>query len=88
MVLVLIRVHDFVLILGVDDSSSAHVDILILGEGPTQGLDDATITTETNNTINFTRPVRRFVLSLRYNEAKGYVHAFSVDYNIIGTNDI
>ena len=38
-----------VIIFGVDVSSSVHVDnkvkdILILGEGPTQGLDDTTLT--------------------------------------------
>ena len=41
-------------------SSSVHVDnkgkcILILGEGPTQGLDDAALTAEIKNPINFTQ---------------------------------
>ena len=40
-----------VIIFGVDNSSSVHVGgknktILFLGEGPAQGLDNATITTE------------------------------------------
>ena len=40
-------------------SSSVHIDnknkdILILGEGPTQGLDDSTLTTEAKCSINFT----------------------------------
>ena len=40
-----------VIIFGADMSSSVHVDnkgkdILILGEGPTQGLDDIILTTE------------------------------------------
>ena len=39
--------------------SSLHVDnigkdILFLGEGPTQGLNDTTLTTEAKNSINFT----------------------------------
>ena len=39
-------------------SSSVHVDnkgkdILILGERPTQGLDDTALTTETKYSINF-----------------------------------
>ena len=47
-----------VIIFGADMSSSVHVDnkgkdILILGERPTQGLDDATLTTETKYSINF-----------------------------------
>ena len=40
-----------VVIFGADMSSSVHVnnkkkDILILGEGPTEGLDDTTLTSE------------------------------------------
>ena len=53
-------------------SSSVHVDnkgrdILILGEGPTQGLNDAILITEAIYPINFTHPNKRFVLSLHYN---------------------
>ena len=48
-----------VIIFGADMSTSAHVDnkgkdILILGEGPTQGLDDTTLTAEAKYPINFT----------------------------------
>ena len=47
-----------VIIVGVDMSSSVHVDnkekdILILGEGPTEGLDDTTSTAEAKYFINF-----------------------------------
>ena len=61
-----------VIIFGADMNSSVHVDnngkdILILGEGPTQGLDDMTLTAEAKYTINFTKPNKRFVLSLHYN---------------------
>ena len=61
-----------VIIFGVDMSSSVHIDnknkdILILGEGPTQGLDDTTLTSEAKYPINFTQPRKRFVLSLHYN---------------------
>ena len=57
---------------GADLSSSVHVDtkgkdFSILGEGPTQELDDTTLTAEAINPINFTQPNKRFVLSLRYN---------------------
>ena len=41
-------------------------DILILGEGTTQGLDDTTLTAEAIYPINLTRPNKRFVLSLHY----------------------
>ena len=61
-----------IIIFGVDMSSSVHVgnkgkDILILGEGPIQGLDDTTLTAEATYPINFAQSNRRFVLSLRYN---------------------
>ena len=42
-------------------------DILILGEGPTQGLGDTTLTVEAKNLINFTQSGKRFVLSLHCN---------------------
>ena len=50
-------------------SSSVHIDnknsdILILGEGPTQGLDGTTLIAEARNPINFTQPNKRFALSL------------------------
>ena len=48
--------------------SSMYVDnegkyILILGEGPTQRLDDTTLTAEAKYAINFTQSNRRFVLT-------------------------
>ena len=43
---------------------SRNKNILVLGEGPTQGLDNATITTEVKYPINFTESGKRFVLSL------------------------
>ena len=60
------------IIFGADMSSSVHVDnkgkdILILGEGLTQGLDDTTLTAEAKYPINFTQSGKRFVLSLHYN---------------------
>ena len=56
---------------GVDMSSSAHIDnkkrdILILGKGPTQGLEH-TLTAEKMYSINFTVQKKRFCLSLHYN---------------------
>ena len=49
--------------------SAVQIDIkekymLILGEGPTQGLDDTTLTAEEKYLINFTQSGKRFVLSL------------------------
>ena len=41
--------------------------ILILAEGPTQGLDDTTLTAEAKDHINFTQSRKKFVLSLHNN---------------------
>ena len=55
-----------VIIFGADMSSSVHIDnkgkdILIRGEGPTQGLDHTTLTVEAKYPINFTQSGKRFV---------------------------
>ena len=42
-------------------------DVLILGDGPTQGFDDSSLTAETKYPINFTDSNRTTVLSLHYN---------------------
>ena len=47
--------------------------ILIFVEGPTQGLDDITLTAEAKNPINFTQPRKRFVLSLHYTESGNFL---------------
>ena len=54
-------------------SSSPHIDnkkkdILILGKGPTQGLEH-TLTAEKLYSINFTKENTKFCLSLYYNGA-------------------
>ena len=53
-------------------SSSVHVgnkgrDILIIGEGPAQGLDHTIFTAEAKYPINFTQSGKRFLLSLHFN---------------------
>ena len=67
-----------VIIFGADMSSSVHIDnkykdILILGEGSTQGLDDTILTAEAKYPINFTQPRKRFVLSLHYNGSNSFL---------------
>ena len=67
-----------VIIFGADMNSSVHIDnkgrdMLILGEGPTQGLDGTTLTAEARNPINFTQPNKRFVLSLHYNGSNSFL---------------
>ena len=66
-----------VLIFGVDMSFSAHIDnkkkdILILGKGPTQGLEH-TLTGEKVDSINFTVTKKKFCLSLHYNGVNSYL---------------
>ena len=86
-----------VIIFGVDMSSSIHIDnkkkdILILGRGPTQGL-DSTLTAEKMYSINFTEKNKRFCLSLHYNGANSYlfvngteIHKFKAkDSKIVST---
>ena len=67
-----------VIIFGADMSSSVRVDnkgkyILILAEGPAQGLDDTTLTAEAKYLINFSRSQRKFSVSLHYNESKSFL---------------
>ena len=61
-------------------NSSVHVDnkkeyILILGQGPTQGLDGTTLTVEKLYSIGFTEHNKNFCLSLHYNSDKSYLFA-------------
>ena len=49
-----------VITFGADINSSVHInnkgkDISILGDGPTQGLDDTTLTVEAKYYVNFTQ---------------------------------
>ena len=67
-----------VIVFGADMSSSVDIDnkgkdILILGEGPTQGLDDTPLKAEAIYPINFTQPNKRFVLSLHYNGSNSFL---------------
>ena len=56
-----------IIVFGVDNSSPVHTDgkkkILVLGEGPTQGLDNATIIADAKYPNNFTESGTRFVTS-------------------------
>ena len=59
-------------------SSFVHIDnknkdILISGEGPTQGLDDTQLTAEAKYPINFTQPRKRFLLGLHFSESNNFL---------------
>ena len=67
-----------VIIFGADMSSSVRIDnkgkdILILGKGLTQGLDDTTIRSETKYPINSTKWDEIFVLSLHCNGSNSFL---------------
>ena len=66
-----------VLIFGADMSNSIHIDnkgkdILVLGRGPTQGL-ESTLTAGKMYSINFTVTKKKFCLSLHYNGRNNYL---------------
>ena len=79
-----------VVIFGVDNSSSVHIDknkkyILVPGEGPTQGLGDTMITADARCPINFSKSQRKFCSSLHYNGGNSFlfvnarkIHQFKV----------
>ena len=72
-----------VLIFGADMSSSIHIDnkkkdILVLGRGPTQGL-ESTLTAQKMFLINFTVTKKIFCLSLHYNGGTSYLFVNGIE---------
>ena len=64
-------------------SFSVHIDnkkkdILVLGRGPTQGL-ESTLTAEKMYSINFTVTKNAFCLSLHYNRANSYLFVNGIE---------
>ena len=67
-----------VIIFGADMSPSVHVDnknkdISILGEGPTQRLNNIKLRSEAIYSINFTQPHKIFVLSPNHNGSSSFL---------------
>ena len=67
-----------VIIFGVDNSSSSHYDnrknnFLVLGEGPTYGINGSFGSPEKKFNINFTKANTKFCLSLHYNADNNYL---------------
>ena len=59
-------------------SSSVHIDnkkkdILLLGIGPTQGLDDTMLTADARCSINFSRSNKKIFLILHYNGSNSFL---------------
>ena len=76
---------------GADMSSSAHIDnktkdILVLGKGPTQGLEH-TLTTEKMYSISFTFTRTKFCLSLHYNGVNSYLFVNRTEIYKFKAND-
>ena len=72
-------------IFGADKSWSVHVNnkrkgILILNEGPTQALDDMTLTAEAKYSINYKQSEKKFVLSLNYKGNIGFLFVIKQRY--------
>ena len=61
-------------------------DILVLGKGPTQGLEH-TLTAEKIYSINFTAIKKRFCLSLHYNGANSYLFVNGTEIYKFKTKD-
>ena len=60
-----------------------HVDnkdknVLILGEDPTQEVDDTTLTTEAKYSVNFTQSGKKIVLSLQYSGSNSFLYVNAV----------
>ena len=53
--------------------SNKKKDILIIGEGPTQGLDGTMLTAEKKYSVNFTENSKKCCLSLHYNRVNSYL---------------
>ena len=73
------------IILGVGNSSSVHIDtkkkdVLVLGEGPTQGIDYTAITAEAKYSLTFSRSRKFFCLSLHYNGSNVFYFANGTKY--------
>ena len=67
-----------VLIFGLHESSLVHVNtkannIFIMGDGFVQGINDMTLYAEKIYNQNFTKPNKKFMLSLHYNDNDSYL---------------
>ena len=73
-----------IVIFGVANSSSSHTDnrkynFLVLGEGPTQGINDSTGAAEKTFSTNFRKVNTKFYLSLHYNGDESYLYVNKTD---------
>ena len=62
-------------------------DISILGEGPTQWLDDTALTAEKKYSINFTENNKKFSLSLHHNGVNSYLFVNGIEIHKFKAKD-
>ena len=68
-----------IIIFGVDNCSPVHIDdrnknILVVVEGSTQSIDNATVTEDAKYTINCAESRKRFVLSVHFNGSNSFFY--------------
>ena len=74
-------------IFGVDNTSSSHTDngknnFLVLGQGPSDGIDESTGTAENKFSINFSKARAKFCVSLCSNVDESFLHVNKPDLQI------
>ena len=62
-------------------------DILIIGKGRTQGLDEHSLTAGKNYLINFTKQYTKFCLCLYYNGANSYLFISDTEIHKLKAKD-
>ena len=80
-----------IVIFGANTGWFVHVDhrrdVLILGKGPTQRLDNTALNAEPQYSINFTKQGKKFCLSLHYNESNSYLFVNAVKMHQLKAKD-
>ena len=81
-----------VVIFGVANNSSSHIDnkkknFLVLGEGPTQGINDSTGSAEKKFSINFSKANTKSCLSLHGNGYESYLYVKKTEIYKFKVND-
>ena len=81
-----------IVIFGVDNSSSSHTDnrknnFLVLGEGPTSGINNSIGAAEKKFSFNFSKANTKFCLSSHYNDDESYLYVNKTEICKIKANN-
>ena len=87
-----VKVGKIAMIFSADMSSSVHIDnkkkdILIPGKGPTDALDDTTLTAEKEYSISFTEQQKKSWLRLHYDISNSNIFVNSDETNNFKSKD-